>query len=126
MKRLGMIGLVLICVLVAVGTIIPTTAADSYIRGDADGDGHVSVLDATAIQRKLVDYDVRSFDPRAADVTGDGVNILDATLIQQYIAGFDNIYHIDEMVTVPDPTTSQPTAPQSTRDPYELPIVPNN
>ena len=128
MKRPGMIGLVLICVLVAASMIIPVSAADSYLRGDADGDGHVSVLDATAIRRKLVDYDIRSFDSRAADVTGDGVNILDATLIQQYIAGFDNIYHIDEIVTVTDPTTPQPT-----RDPYELPtfseyelpVVPN-
>ena len=125
MKRFGMIGLVLICVF-AVSMILPVSAADSYLRGDADGDGYVAVLDATAIQRKLADYDVRSFDPRAADVTGDGVNILDATLIQQYIAGFENIYHIDEIVTVPDPTTSQPTTPQPTRDPYELPVVPKN
>ena len=52
---------------------------------------------------------------------GDGLNITDATSIQRYLAQFENIYHIDETVTIPDPTTPQPT-----RDPYELPFVPNN
>ena len=91
MKRLGLIGLVLICLMIAVSMILPVSAASSYLRGDADGDG---------------------------------LNIIDATNIQRYLAGFPNIYHIEESVTVPDPTTPQPTTPQPTRDPYELPVVP--
>ena len=93
----------------------------TYLRGDADGDGVVSVLDATAIQRRLVDLPTASFNEIAADVDGDGLNIIDATSIQRYLADFENIHHINELITVPDPTTPQPTD-----DPYELPYVPKN
>lgn len=54
---------------------------------------------------------------------GDGLSIAEATSIQRYLVGFENTYHIDEMVTVPDPTTPQPMTPQPMRDPYELPSV---
>ena len=129
MKRLGLIGLVLICLMIAVSMILPVSAASSYLRGDADGDGVVTITDATAIQRTLAEIPTASFFEKAADVDGDGLNIMDATNIQRYLVGFENTYHIDEMVTVPDPTTPQPTTPQPTtpqptRDPYELPVVP--
>ena len=119
MKQIAMIGLVLICLSVAVGMILPVSAAGSYVRGDADGDGTVTIMDATVIQRRLAEIPTPSFDERAADVDGDGLNITDATQIQRYLAEFDNIYHINETVTIPDPTVPQPT-----RDPYELPVVP--
>ena len=125
MKRLGLIGLALICLLATIGMAFPVSAASGYIRGDADGDGHVTIMDATVIQRRLAEIPTPSFDERAADVDGDGLNITDATQIQRYLAEFDNIYHINETVTIPDPTTPQPTTPQPTRDPYELPVVPN-
>ncbi len=124
MKRLGLIGLALICLLVTISMVIPVSAASSYLRGDADGDGEVTITDATAIQRTLAEIPTASFFEKAADVDGDGLNITDATSIQRYLAEFDNIYHINETVTVPDPTTPQPTVPQPTRDPYELPVVP--
>ena len=123
MKRLGLIGLVLICLMIAVSMILPVSAASSYLRGDADADGVVTIRDATTIQRRLVEIPTPSFDERAADVDGDGLNITDATSIQRYLAEFDNIYHINETVTIPNPTTPQPTVPQPTRDPYELPVV---
>ena len=126
MKRIAMLVLVLICLSVTVGMILPVSAAGSYVRGDADGDGVVTIRDATTIQRRLAEIPTPSFDERAADVDGDGLNITDATSIQRYLAQFENIYHIDETVTIPDPTTPQPTTPQPTRDPYELPFVPNN
>ena len=110
--------------MIAVSMILPVSAASSYLRGDADGDGVVTIRDATTIQRRLVEIPTPSFDERAADVDGDGLNITDATSIQRYLAQFENIYHIDETVTIPDPTTPQPTTPQPTRDPYELPVVP--
>ena len=124
MKRLGLIGLVVICLMIAVSMILPVSAASSYLRGDADGDSEVTIADATVIQRTLANIPTASFFKKAADVDGDGLNIMDATNIQRYLAGFENTYHIDEMVTVPDPTTPQPTTPQPTRDPYELPVVP--
>ena len=124
MKRLGLIGLALICLLVTISMVIPVSAAGSYLRGDADGDGEVTIADATVIQRTLANIPTPYIDKKAADVDGDGMNITDATNIQRYLAGFENTYHIDETVTVPDPTTPQPTTPQPTRDPYELPVVP--
>ena len=118
-----MIALAVICLLIAVGMILPVSAESSYVRGDADGDGEVTITDATAIQRRLVELPTPSFDERAADVDSDGLNITDATWIQRYLAEFENIHHINETVTIPDPTTPQPTVPQPTHDPYELPVV---
>ena len=58
------------------------------LLGDADGDGDVTILDATAIQRMLASIPVEYFDDVAADVDGDGdVTILDATYIQRFLAG---------------------------------------
>ena len=122
MKRICMIALAVICLLIAVGMILPVSAESSYVRGDADGDGKVTILDATAIQRSLAALPVKSLNEKAADVDGDGLTILDATAIQRYLAGFENTHSIDKDVTVPDPTTP-PTSPQPTRDPYELPVV---
>ena len=76
------------------------------INGDADRDGKVTVSDVTAIQRRLADLANPSFDERAADVDGNGLDITDATKIQQYLAELENIYNINKLVTVPAPTTS--------------------
>ena len=58
------------------------------IVGDVDGDGEVTVIDATYIQRKLADLPVDGYVDAAADTDGDGeVTVLDATFIQRYIAG---------------------------------------
>ena len=78
----------------------PAAAEGSgYICGDADGSGEVSILDATAIQRKLAGFSVPRFDERAADVDGSGLDILDATKIQRYLAGFSDAAHIGEFVS---------------------------
>lgn len=57
--------------------------------GDADGDGVVTVLDATAIQKHLAGIKLLTESGAAcADADGDGaVTILDETAIQQYLAG---------------------------------------
>ena len=66
------------------------TDEDVYLLGDADGDGKVMILDATAIQRKLASLSVASFDEAAADADGDDkVTILDATAIQRYLASLE-------------------------------------
>ena len=58
------------------------------IIGDADTDGEVTILDATAIQRVLAGLPVEAFDEYAADADMDEeVTILDATAIQRYLAG---------------------------------------
>ena len=58
------------------------------LLGDTDGDGVVTILDVTVIQRELALLPVENYNPFAADTDGDGVvTILDATAIQQYLAG---------------------------------------
>ena len=55
--------------------------------GDVDGDGAVSIIDATCIQRHLAEIPVYAYNEKAADTDGDGeVTILDATGIQRYLA----------------------------------------
>ncbi|MBQ6154111.1 MAG: glycosyl hydrolase 53 family protein [Ruminococcus sp.] len=61
----------------------------SYYLGDADLDGEVTVLDATAIQKYLASLSRLSEEGLlAADVeeSGEQVNILSATYIQKYLA----------------------------------------
>ena len=67
--------------------------ADSGFKlGDADNDGDVTILDATVIQRFLVQLSVPSFNEAAADTDSSGdVDITDATRIQRFIAGMCNI-----------------------------------
>ena len=67
---------------------------DPVLLGDADGDGEVTILDATAIQRKLAAFTVESFNEEAASITDMKLNILDATVIQRYLAGFSSAYSI--------------------------------
>lgn len=56
------------------------------ILGDTDGDGYVTIFDATAIQKYLVEIVVKGFDEAAADIDGDGfITIYDATAIQKYL-----------------------------------------
>lgn len=72
---------------------------EKVIRGDVDGDGFVTIIDVTMIQRKLVQLPVYSFNEKAADIDGDGLDITDATRIQRYLAEFDDPYHIGEVIT---------------------------
>ena len=61
---------------------------DDFIPGDADGDGVVSIFDATAIQRYLAYIIPENFNEKAADYDGDGVvTVFDATAIQRFLAG---------------------------------------
>ena len=58
------------------------------ILGDADGDGEVSIIDATTIQRYLLNIKVNSFVFAAADTDQDDeLSIIDATFIQRYLLG---------------------------------------
>ena len=58
------------------------------IYGDADGDGEVTLADASLVQQFLAGGDVTVVD--GADADGDGeVTLADASLIQQFLAGGD-------------------------------------
>ena len=59
-----------------------------YLRGDTDGDGTVTIVDATLIQRNLAKLSTSAFNAQAADADADGnVTIMDATRIQNVLVG---------------------------------------
>lgn len=63
------------------------TDAPEIILGDADGDGEVTIIDATAIQRVLAELPTASYNEKAADADADGeVTIMDATAVQRHVA----------------------------------------
>lgn len=65
-----------------------------HILGDADGDGAVTILDASMIHRTLAELPVAGFIEKAADVDGGGSDITDATYIQRYIAAIETPYPV--------------------------------
>ncbi len=71
-------------------TAAPTdtpTESEPVILGDTDCDGKVTIMDATAIQRRLASLPTPSFNETAADADKDNrVTILDATAIQRHLA----------------------------------------
>ena len=73
---------------------------NEYIFGDADGDGEITVMDATCVQRILADLSVKVDDVDKAKIRGavtapeEGLNILDATAIQRFIASLHDSYGI--------------------------------
>lgn len=108
-KRL--ISLILVLLSTTVLFCLVAGAADS-LRGDADADGKVTILDATRIQRylaSLVSED--GLDMQAADADLDGkVSVLDATRIQRVLA---NLCDIDGKTNEDpaDPSTEPDTEP---------------
>ena len=70
----------------------------SYLCGDSDGDGKVDILDVTLIQRVLAD--VQSDDDGIialrSSLSGDTLDITDATYLQRYIAQMPTPYPINE------------------------------
>ena len=80
-------------------------AADltSAILGDADSDGEVTILDATAIQKNLVNLPDVSFDEMRADADEDNeITIFDATAIQRYLASLPTNEHIGSIINSND------------------------
>ena len=63
-----------------------------YIKGDADGDGDVNIIDATCVQRHEAGIASTTFFKSLADVDSDSeVSIIDAALIQRSKAGLYTI-----------------------------------
>ena len=59
------------------------------VYGDADGDGEITLLDATVLTQYLSGYEV-TLTEDAADADGDGeITLLDATVLTQYLSGYD-------------------------------------
>ena len=74
----------------------------TILLGDADGDGEISILDVTVIQRVLVDIisdDDGMIALRSAMEDGEELSITDATVIQRYLAWINVYYPVDTEVT---------------------------
>ncbi len=123
----------LLMVLLLAGLSAVTLAQSSGLLGDADGDGEVTITDATVIQRSLARYiDLTDEGELLADVDRSGsVTISDATYIQRHLARLSDPYGIAlpytaELPTVEetaDPTAVEPTTAPLTEEPTEEPTV---
>ena len=78
-------------------------SGERYILGDTDGDGMITIMDATKIQRLLADLitDDDGMMTLRGNVSDEGLDILDATLIQRYLADFAVSAPIGEWIDVP-------------------------
>ena len=88
MRRLiaGLTALFLLLSIILISTVI--TSAAVRRKGDVDLDGEVTIIDATVIQRVLVEMieDTDGHILRYGDIDGDGLSIMDVTFIQRYLA----------------------------------------
>ena len=89
------------------------TSAAVRRMGDVDLDGEVTILDATVIQRVLVEMieDSDGHILRYGDIDGGGLSIMDVTFIQRYLAQMDDGYPISEIVDEDPQPTEPDTAP---------------
>ena len=73
------------------------TEASSIVYGDADGDGDVTILDVTYIQRSIAGVPMsKTINTLNADVDGDGdISIIDATLIQRFMVGLIDKFPVE-------------------------------
>ena len=111
MKRLIITGIVLMIILSMTMTAaasdassFTTTKSQEIVCGDADGDGTVTIMDATLIQRHLVDLHppVSQENMAAAIVSGeDELSIVDATLIQRFLLGIIKRFPVEEQAAEP-------------------------
>lgn len=135
MKKLPLIFCALLVSAMTLFTVSVAAENNSYVRGDADGDGIVDIGDATLIQLVLAEKEA---DPNGqiamrahVDLEHNELTIKDVTYIQLYLAELDNPYDIGEVVDVTEPVTepqtekpTQSTSAVFITDPYELPFVP--
>lgn len=86
----------------------PKKPEETYILGDADGNGVINIDDATLLQRLLCELvaDTDGKITQRGDVDGNGLNIMDVTEIMKYIAELDVEYSIGEQIA---PTAAEQT-----------------
>ncbi len=92
MKRLKKFTSVILAVLMSVTAVtFSVDAAQQKIYGDINADGVISIVDATELQKLLVDSRELTFDEsKIADVNeSQKIDVADATAIQKYLTGLD-------------------------------------
>lgn len=111
MRRLiaGLTALFLLLSILLCSTVI--TSAVAHRKGDVDLDGEVTILDATVIQRVLVEMiaDSDGHILRYGDIDGGGLSIMDVTFIQRYLAQMNDGYPIGDIVDDDPQPTEKPT-----------------
>lgn len=108
----------------------PTTAqpatepSGNAVYGEVNGDGDITIVDATLVQKHVVQLETLSADKQIlADVNGDNtISVVDATLIQKYIVqlkdwGRTGDVYQAEQPTTPEPTSAEPTTVKPTAQP---------
>ena len=110
--RLHITALLMLTMILAV-TANANADAVSYQIGDTDKDGDVNIADATVIQRVLLEMieNTDSHILRYGDIDGNGLSIMDVTLIQRYLAQMDDGYPIGRIVDDEPLPTEKPTEP---------------
>lgn len=123
MKKLIVVISVLLAASMFMFSAAVSAGSGSYLIGDTDGSGVVSIEDATLIQKVLAELvaDTDGSITKRGNVDGDELSISDATAVQMYIAGFRNDYNIGE--TAEEQVTTQAATQPTTRS-YELPFIP--
>lgn len=112
----------------------PTTAqpatepSGNAVYGEVNGDGDITTVDATLVQKHVAQLETLSADKQIlADVNGDNtISVVDATLIQKYIVhlkdwGRTGDVYQAEQPTTPEPTTAEPTTVKPTAQPTTKP-----
>ena len=104
---------VIASVLILFAFAISNTAAEKTIIGDVDGDGAITVQDATVIQRALANMKTpENANLDAGDVDNDGeITSNDVTLILRYAAGLIPSLPFDPNAPTTAPTTAPTVAP---------------
>ena len=74
-------------------TVQPTTAPER-LRGDVDGDGDITVMDSTYLQKSIVGISdvpaLETLDLKICDLDGDGtISVKDATIIQKIVVNLE-------------------------------------
>lgn len=101
-----------------------TEPSGNAVYGDVNGDGDITVVDATLVQKHVVQLETLSADKQIlADVNGDNtISVVDATLIQKYVVRLEDwgrtgdVYQA-EQPTTPEPTSAEPTTVKPTAQP---------
>ena len=80
--------------------------AESRLLGDVDGDGEISITDATIIQRYTVGIKTPvAVTASVADIDGDhAVTVMDASHLQRWMVNVSDSYPISKPVYEPSPT----------------------
>ncbi len=122
MKKL-FIALAAIALIIQAFLVFPAFASQSsYILGDADGDGSITIRDATKVQMVLADLedDADGMVAMRTDFYGNGLTINCATTIQKYLVHLPVDCNIGDVIYIEEPTTMV----QMTTNSYELPFEP--